>query len=117
MLVASGEYLARDGTRTTPDDIAKHGCLRLDTPASPAGEAGVSSRRHPCFAISSGVVRVPSRARYSPDATSTLQPVPQSCAPQTHSGRGAPAAHDPAQASSTRLGPHCASGSAAAPHA
>ncbi|MGV4689117.1 LysR family transcriptional regulator [Burkholderia pseudomallei] len=38
VLVASREYLARHGTPTTPDDLAKHVCLRLDTPASPGGE-------------------------------------------------------------------------------
>ncbi|ABC34834.1 transcriptional regulator, LysR family [Burkholderia thailandensis E264] len=38
VLVASREYLARHGTPTTPEDLAKHVCLRLDTPASPGGE-------------------------------------------------------------------------------
>ena len=38
VLVASREYLARHGTPQSPDELPNHVCLRLDTPASPAGE-------------------------------------------------------------------------------
>ncbi|KVE28395.1 LysR family transcriptional regulator [Burkholderia singularis] len=37
VLVASREYLERRGAPKTPDELAKHTCLRLDTPASPGG--------------------------------------------------------------------------------
>lgn len=38
VLVASRDYLARRGTPTTPEDLPKHVCLRLDSPGS-SGDA------------------------------------------------------------------------------